>query len=107
MAFEYQILSSSPAITGTHVSALSGTSGTWKSASNPVFAILKLDTPQQVFNVRGVNDGAAIIEILGLPSSAKAQGASAKEGDYLVRLLHFCRLLCDYDGLKLTLSLIR
>lgn len=85
MAFEYQILASSPAVTGTHVSALAGTAGSWKSASNPVFAVLKLDTPSQVFHLRGINDGAAIIEITGLPASAKVQGLSAKDGDYLVR----------------------
>ena len=89
MAFEYEILASSPAVSGTHVSALASTTGNWKSASNPVFAVLKLDKPSQIFHLRGTNDGAAIIEVTGLPASAKVQGLSAKDGDYLVRTTQF------------------
>jgi hypothetical protein len=86
MAVNYQILSSSPAANGFHINGLTGGDTPWKSLSNPAFVILALDSPMSIHHVSLVNAGAAIVEIMGLPSSSPVQGANAKENLYQIIL---------------------
>jgi len=72
-------------LSGTHINAVTGGDGSWKSLSNPAFVIVKLDEPSEIHHIKICNDGAAIVEILGLPVDASVQGASAKDNLYKVR----------------------
>jgi len=85
MSLNYQVLTSSPAISGTHINAVTGGEGSWKSLSNPAFVIVKLDEPTEIHHIKLYNAGSAIVEILGLPSDSPIQGTSAKDSLYKVR----------------------